>query len=586
MSETAHPGTRFHLAPWLWQPIAARKALYLQVALAAVIINLLSLATSLFSMTVYDRVVPNNAIESLIALSIGISIILVADFILKSIRAYFIDIAGARIDGEVGNSIFAKLLSMRLDGKRGSTGAFAGVLREFETLRDFFTSATMTAFVDVPFVALFLLVIFLIGGKLVLVPLLMVPLVVGVSLATRPALDRLSGQMMKQGLNKQGVLVETVGGIETIKAARAGRMFAQRWARALNHHSESGLRQRLVATISTTTAMSAQNISYIGTVVFGVHLIGTGQLTMGGLIACSILSGRCVAPLGQVAQLLTKLTSTKTAYQELDKVMTAPDEAVGSPVRRKSFEGAIEFRDVTFRYGEGGPPILDKVSFKIKPGERVAMLGKVGSGKSTILRLIMALRHPQEGTVLIDGVDIRQHHPEDLRGAVGAVLQEGLLFSGTVRDNIALGRSDVDDEEMIRCATLSGTHSFMANLANGYELTLADKGEGLSGGQRQSIAIARALASRPGILLMDEPTSAMDAGTETALIQRLGDETKGRTLLVVTHRPPLLAIVDRIILIEGGKVVLDGPRDEVIARLQGKQPGQVQPQAQAQGTVQ
>jgi ATP-binding cassette subfamily C protein LapB len=575
MSEQARD-TRFHLAPWLWRPIAARKALYVQVGLAAVVINLLSLATSLFSMTVYDRVVPNNAIESLIALSIGISIVLIADFILKSIRAYFIDIAGAKIDGEVGNAIFAKLLSMKLDGKRGSTGAFAGVVREFETLRDFFTSATLTAFVDVPFILLFLLVIFAIGGKLVLVPLAMVPLVVGVSLLTRPALDRLSGDMMKQGLNKQGVLVETVGGIETIKAARAGPMFAKRWDRALQTHSASGLRQRLVATIATTTAMSAQNISYIGTVVTGVHLIGTGELTMGGLIACSILSGRCVAPLGQVAQLLTKLTSTKTAYRELDRVMTGPDEVSGSPVRRTSFDGAIEFRNVTFRYAPDGPPVLDKVTFAIKPGERVALLGRVGSGKSTILRLAMALRHPQEGAVLVDGVDIRQHHPEDLRASIGAVLQEGLLFSGSVRDNIALGREHVDDEEMIRAATLSGTHSFMANLANGYELGLADRGEGLSGGQRQSIAIARALAAKPKILLMDEPTSAMDAGTETALIQRLSDETKGRTLLVVTHRPPLLQLVDRIILIEGGRAALDGPRDDVLATLSGKNQGRVQ----------
>jgi ATP-binding cassette, subfamily C, bacterial LapB len=567
---------RPRLAPWLLDPIRANRALYMQVGLAAVMINLLSLATSLFSMTVYDRVVPNNATESLIALSIGISIVLIADFILKTLRAYFIDVGGARIDQLVGNTIFDKLLTMRLDGRRGSTGAFAGVLREFETLREFFTSATLTAFVDVPFIIVFFAVIGLIAGKLVLVPLAMVPLVIIVSLLTKPALDRMSADMMKQGLSKQGVLVETVGGIETIKAARAGPLFARRWADSLASHSRSGLRQRLVATISLTTATSAQNLSYIGSVIYGVHLIGRGELTMGGLVACSILSGRCVAPLAQIAQLITRVSATRSAYKELDRVMSAPDEATGEPIRRTRLGGAIEFRQVTFRYQPGGPPVLDKVSFTIAPGERVAMLGRVGSGKSTILRLILALRQPEEGAVLVDGVDLRQHHPDDLRGSVGAVLQEGLLFSGTVRDNIALGREHVDDEEMLRAAQLSGTHSFMSTLANGYELALADRGEGLSGGQRQSIAIARALAAKPSVLLMDEPTSSMDTGTEAALIQRLGAEMKGRTVLVVTHRPSLLALVDRIIVVENGKVAADGPRDEIVARLQGKRKEAVQ----------
>lgn len=572
---------RPRLAPWILQPLLANRGLYVQVGLAAVMINLLSLATSLFSMTVYDRVVPNNATESLIALTVAIAVILLADFVLKLLRAYFIDIGGARIDQIVGNSIFAKLLSMRLDSRRGSTGAFAGVLREFETLREFFTSATLTAFVDVPFICLFMAVIALIGGRLVIVPLAMVPLVIGVSLLTRPALNRLSGQMMKQGLNKQGVLVETVGGIETIKAARAGPMFANRWADALAGHSQSGLRQRLIATISSTTAGSAQNLSYIGTIVFGVHLIGENLLTTGGLVACSILSSRCVAPLAQVASLLTRLTATRSAYKELDRVMSAPDESAGSPVRRERFSGAIEFRDVTFRYQPDAPAVLDHVSFRVEPGQRVALLGRVGSGKSTILRLILALRHATEGQVLVDGVDIRQHHPEDLRGSVGAVLQEGLLFSGSVRDNIALGRETVDDAEMIRCAELSGTHGFMSKLANGYELALADRGEGLSGGQRQSIAIARALAAKPSILLMDEPTASMDTTTETALISRLAEETRGRTLLLVTHRPPLLALADRIILVEGGKIVMDGPRDEVLARIGGNRIGGAQARERA-----
>ncbi|HEY0026255.1 MAG TPA: type I secretion system permease/ATPase [Allosphingosinicella sp.] len=560
------PERRF--APWLMEPMRRNRSTYMKVALAAVVINIFGLLTSLFTMTVYDRVVPNNATSSLVALSIGLAIVIVFDFILKMLRAYFVDIAGAQIDKEVGDTLFRRLLSLRLELKKGSTGALTGLMRELEALRDFFASATLTAVVDLPFILLTLLVVWLIGGMVVLVPAIMVPLVILVGLLTQPAMDRLSAKAMGEGLLKQSVLVETIGGLETVKASGAGALLSQRWARAQEQHSDSSLRQRLIASIGITVATSAGTISYAGVVIVGVQMIADLEMTMGGLIACSILAGRAVAPLAQISQLLSRMTSTRTAYRQLNELMQQPAEGPeGEALKLHSVKGQIEFRNVSFRYPGQSENALDQVSFTIEAGEKVALLGRVGSGKSTIARLVLGLYPPDDGLILIDGTDIRQLDPIDLRSKMGAALQESVLLTGSVRENIVLGRSHVDDEEMLRATHLSGTHQFMGQIANGYDLRLADRGEGLSGGQRQSIALARALAGRPPIVVFDEPTSAMDTQTETGLIQRLQEELKDRTVVLITHRPPLLALVKRIILIDKGKVALDGPRDEVMKQL-------------------
>ena len=555
-------------ASWLMEPMLRNKAIYLRVALAATMINLFSVATSLFTMTVYDRVVPNGAAASLIALTIGIAIVIIFDFVLRMLRGYFVDLAGARIDREVGHAMFTKLLNLRLDARKGPAGALAGLLREFETLRDFFASATLVAIVDVPFILLFLLVIGLIGGPVVLVPLLMVPLVIGVGLFTQPALDRLSSRAMSEALGKQAVLVETIGGLETVKATRAGRLLSSRWMSAMDHHADSSLRQRLVSTIGTTAATSAQSIAYVGVVVVGVTMIMRNEMTMGALIACSILAGRAIAPLSQIAQLLSRLTATRTAYRELNHLMSMPVEGPpGDAVRRARLGGGIEFRDVSFAYPESTTKALDHASFTIAPGERVALLARVGSGKSTVARLILGLYSPSEGAVLIDGTDVRQMHPDDLRSSIGAALQESVLLTGSVRDNIQLDRG-LDDDELMRAARLSGTHDFMGGIANGYDLRLSDRGEGLSGGQRQSISLARALAGKPPILVFDEPTSAMDSQTETALLDRLEEEVQDRTLILITHRSSLLRLVQRVIMLDRGRVVADGTRDQIVERLQ------------------
>ena len=567
-SDNPIPVPKRRFAPWLLEPMLKNKSTYLKVALAAALINIFGLISALFTMTVYDRVVPNNATSSLVALSIGLGIVIVFDFVLRLLRAYFVDIAGAQIDREVGETLFGRLLAIRLELKKGSTGSLTGLMRELEALRDFFASATLTAVVDVPFILVTLAVVWLIGGSVVLVPLIMVPVVIGVALLTQPALQRLTNQSMGEGLVKQSVLVETIGGLETVKAVGAGPMLAGRWTRSVEQHSDVSLRQRLVATIGITTATSAGMISYAGVVIVGVHLISVNELTMGGLIACSILAGRAVAPLAQISQLLSRLTATRTAYRQLNELMELqPEGPVGDALQLSRPKGRIEFRNVSFRYPGAPEKALDGVTFTIEPGQHVGLLGRVGSGKSTIARLVLGLYEPEDGLVMIDGTDIRQLDPNSLRSNIGAALQESVLLTGSVRENIGLGREGIDDEAMIRAAELSGTHQFMGQIANGYDLRLADRGEGLSGGQRQSIAIARALATKPQILVFDEPSSAMDSQTETSLIQRLQQELKGRTLILITHRPPLLALVDRIMLIDRGRVAADGPRDEVLKQI-------------------
>lgn len=553
------------IASWLVEPLKRNRSVFIRVGLAAVMVNLFAYAISLFTLIVYDRVLPNLAFDTLTALSIGIGIVLIFDFVLRILRAYFVDIAGADMDREIGAAFFDKIVTMRMASRRGSTGQLSGLIRELETLRDFFASATLITLVDVPFIFLTLILIALLGGWVVIIPIILIPITIAAGILTQPSLNRLSSASMESGLGKQSVLVETIGAMETVKTTGAHSLLRKRWLKAVDEQSDAAVRQRVVSNFAVTVAASASSISYAGIVIVGIYLIAAGQITPGGLIAASILSSRAVQPLGQIATMLARLAAVRTAYQQLTRLMNDTSEGPGeNAMRPAKVDGRIELRGVTFRYVGSGERTLSGLQLGIRPGEKVGVVGRVGSGKSTIARLILGLYEPEEGVVMVDGTDVGQLDPASLRSRIGAALQEPVLLSGSVRDNIILDRDHIDDDEMVRASQIAGAHDFLGHISNGYDLNLTDRGEGLSGGQRQAISLARALAGRPNILIFDEPTSSMDANTEQQLIERLKAEVADRTLIIISHRINLLQLVDRIVVVESGRITHDGPRDEVL----------------------
>lgn len=551
---------------WLFGPLRDNAKIYGQTVLAAAVVNLLALVSSFFIMTVYDRVLPNQAIESLIALTIGVVIAHLFDFTLKSLRGYFIDIAGQRLDASVGAAVFDNLMAMRLEARRGATGAVAGLVKEFENLRDFFSSATLVAIVDLPFIFLFIAVIAMIAGPIALVPLIGVLGALAAGVIVQPLIMRRTREAMAEGHQKHAVLIETLAGLETVKSVDASNLMRSRWRSGVMRQARVSTIGRFLNQFAVNAAGFAQQFAQVGVVVLGVFLVGAGEITMGALIASVILTGRAMAPLGQVASLLSRVNGALASYKSLNELMTTQSEV--DPQRnyfaRPKLEGKIEFRDVSFSYPGGTTRALDEISFTIEPGERVAILGKNGSGKSTIVRQITGVYQPTEGSVLVDDTDIRQIRPSDLRANIGAVLQDVCLFSGSIKENIALGLENISDEDILQAAKIAGVHQFVGASAGGYDQRLAERGEGLSGGQRQAIALARALAPKPSILLLDEPSSALDSHAEAMLIARLNRAMKDRTLLIVTHRMSMVRLVDRIIVIDQGRVIVDGPRDTVL----------------------
>lgn len=563
---------------WLMGPLLGNSRVYGQTILAAFFVNLLGLISSFFIMTVYDRVIPNNAMESLIALTIGVLFAHLFDFVLKSLRGYFIDVAGQRLDAVVGAKVFDNLMAMRLDARKGGVGATAGLVKEFESLRDFFSSATLTAVVDLPFIFVFIAAIAAIGGPIALVPLIGVFAALIIALITQPLILRNTKDAMKEGHAKHSVLIETLSGLETVKSVAAGDLMRRRWKDGVLKQARIATVGRFINQLAVNFSGFAQQGAQVGVVVVGVLMVGAHSLSMGGLIACVILTGRAMAPLAQVAGLLGRLAGAMSSYKALDELMAARSEVDPSRnyLKRNSLAGRIEFRDVSFSYPGQKSKALDKVSFTIEEGERVAVLGRNGSGKSTIIRLALGVYEPTEGQVLIDDTDLRQINPTDLRAHIGAVLQDVCLFTGSIKENIALGLEKISDDDILEAAKISGVHDFVGATEAGYDQRLGERGEGLSGGQRQAIALARALATKPAVLLLDEPTSALDSQAEAEMIARLRRATAARTLLLVTHRMSMLKLVDRIIVLDRGQIVLDGHPDEIIRSLANHAPPAIQ----------
>ena len=547
---------------WLLRPLKESKWAYGQVFLAALLINFLALSTAIFTMVVYDRVLPNGATESLVALTIGVAIALIFDIILKMLRGWFLDGAGSRADIRIGEKLFEQLIAIDLSARRDSVGGLSSVMREFETLRDFMTSATLVALIDLPFIIIFLVVIYILGGAVVLVPAILVPLVILVGVISQPFLSRLAQESMEEGKNKQSILVESISGMEVLKTSMASREMRKRWREALVSQSSSSVKSRLVSQLVVNFSAFAQQAAQVGIVVVGAYQVALGNLTMGGLIASVILAGRTMAPLAQIANVLTRLVSAKASFKALDEFMALPLDRPPQArfLAKEKMRGKIDFRQASFAYPDQQQQALQDLNIAIKPGEKVALLGKIGSGKSTMARLLMGLYSPSSGSVLIDETDVRQIDPFDLRRNVSFVVQESWLFSGSVRDNIASGSVHVSDEALLKAAEVAGVQDFLGEHPQGYDLLLRERGEGLSSGQRQSICIARGLVGDRPILVMDEPTSMMDTASEAKFVERMGDYVKDKTLIVITHRNAILKLVDRVIIFDNGKVVADGPK--------------------------
>ncbi|MBF0255794.1 MAG: type I secretion system permease/ATPase [Gammaproteobacteria bacterium] len=554
---------------WFWSVLGDSWRIYRDVLVASLLINIFALASPLFMMNVYDRVVPNNAEETLWVLAIGITTVYVFDILIKMLRGYFIDVAGKKTDIRVSSAIYERVMGIKMSARPSSVGAFANNLREFEAVRDFITSATITTLIDLPFIIIFLVVINWIGGPLVLVPAVTIPLIVIYALLAQKPLRQATENTFRASAQKNATLIESLTGIETVKFLGAEGPLQRKWEQAVAHIARWSTKSRLISSSTVNFAAAMQQLTTVGIVVFGVYLIIAGELSMGGLIACVILTGRTMAPMGQVANLSTRYFQARTALSSLNEIMQLPVErpAGSSFLSRPKLTGNIEFDNVGFTYPGQDNPSLRGINFRIKQGERVGIIGRIGSGKTTINKLIQGMYHASEGAVRVDGTDIRQIDPADVRRNIGYVPQDITLFFGSVRENITYGAPYMDDASVLRAAQIAGVTDFVDRHPLGFDMPVGERGERLSGGQRQAVAVARALLTDPSILLLDEPSNSMDNTSEELVRAQLRKIMQDKTLIVVTHRASLLELVDRLIIIDKGRLVADGPKEKVLEAL-------------------
>ena len=555
---------------WFWSAVRRNLPIYRDVLIAAFFINLFALALPLFTMNVYDRVVPNHAVETLWTLAIGLLIVVIMDFTLRMMRSHFLDLASERIDVGVSAQIMERVLGSRLEHRPASVGTYAVNLRAFDSVRDFINSATITTLIDVPFALIFCAVIFWIAPMVLLPLVLGVVLVMGYVSLGRAKLQELSESTHRAGIQRNATLIESLVGLDTIKALGAESKTQRRWEEATAFLARTGVQLRMVSNSNMFVTAGATQLVTLFVVVTGVYLITEGELSMGGLIACSMLSGRVMAPVGQMAGMITQYQYAQISLGSVEQVMETPQERPESArfLSRERFNGDIEFKKVSFAYPGSEVPSLVDVSFKIKQGEKVAILGRVGSGKTTLQKLAMGLFQPTDGAVLVDGIDLRQLDPAEFRKQVGYMPQDITLFHGTLRENIVLSHPFVNDAEILKAAEIANLTEFINRHPQGFDMMISERGDSLSGGQRRCVALSRAILNDPGLLLMDEPTGSMDHSTEMAVKQQLAQFIEGRTWIVVTHRNSLLEMVDRILVIDNGRIVADGPRASVVAALQ------------------
>lgn len=558
------------LRHWFWGAIADQWQVYRDVLGAALLINVIALAMPLFTMNVYDRVVPNRAMETLWVLGLGVVLLIGVDMMLRSLRGYFIDLASARIDMQLSAQIMERVLGVRMEARPAAVGAFASNLRSFESVRDFITSASVTAFIDLPFAFLFVFVIAIIAWPVIIPVLLAIVGVIIYAYILQHKMHELSETTYRAGALRNATLIESLTALETIKTQGAEGVMQSKWEKSVAFVARVNNKMRFLSAAATTGAMEIQQLVNVAVVIVGVYLIGDGKLSMGGLIACTMLTSRAVAPLGQMVGLLMQYHNAKVALTSLEEVMARPIErpADASFVHRPELKGNIEFRDVEFSYPNCSVAALRGLTCRITAGEKVVVIGRIGSGKTTLQKLLLGLYQPTAGAVSIDGVDVRQLDPADLRRNIGYVAQDVTLFYGTLRDNIAIGAPFADDASVVAAAEAAGLTEFVNRHPDGFDMMIGERGDSLSGGQRQGVAIARAFLMDPPILLLDEPTSAMDFSSEQQFKQTLKNSAAHKTVIIVTHRNSLLDLATRVIVVDEGRIVADGPRDQVVQALQ------------------
>ncbi len=554
---------------WFWGIVRESRSTYSMVILASIFINMFALISPLYIMNVYDRVIPNNAIETGWALGIGAFIAFIFDFIFRSIRGYFIDFAGRRTDTLAARRIYDHVIDMKLANRPQSSGGFANMLRDFDSVREFFTSATITALVDLPFSLLFLFFVYKLGGSMafILVAIIFAATVVGFFIQL--SLKKVVRKSVQAAQNRHGLLVETIYGLETIKANHADGRFRAKYTSQIAEDASYAQRSRFLSSLGVNITTFMQQTATIFIILSGMYLVQDGDMSSGGLIACVILGGRAISPIGQIANLITKYHQAGGSLKTLNKIMSSPVERPKDQdfLHRPDLSGQISFEHVSFTYPGVDVPVLKDISFSIQPGERVGIIGRVGSGKSTMARLILKLYDPDKGVILADNTDYRQIDPADLRKNIAYLAQEVVLFQGSVKDNIIASAPHASEKQILECAQASGVHDFVSRHPMGYDAPVGEHGSALSGGQRQAIALARAMITDPNIFICDEPTSSMDSQTEDKFCRYVKEQTIGKTFILVTHKHAMLAMVDRLILMHEGKIVMDGNRDDVIAAL-------------------
>ncbi len=557
---------------WFKDTVKNVAYIYKDVLLASLVINLFMMATPLFTMNVYDRVIPTGAFETLWIFAMAVIFVYAVDLGLRFTRTYLLEVAGKKMDIIMSSIIFEKVLDLKMESIPRPVGSLANILREFDSIRGFLTSSTIAMVIDMPFVVIFLVVQYYIAGPLVFVTIASIAVILIYTFSVKDAMYKSVKETFQAGSMKNGVLIESLQNLETLKSLNALSFAQYKWEEATGDIAAKSVKTKTMATAISTISGFVVQLNTVFLVIIGAYMIDSKELSLGALIAVVILSSRAIGPMGQVAGLISYYQHVQSAYDSIDGIMNLESEHSDDKafVRRPEFRGEMEFKNITFSYPKVETKQLLNVNFKIKPKEKVAILGKVGSGKTTLQKLILGFYYAQEGSLLLDGIDVKQIDPVELRGNIAYMSQDSVLFAGTARSNIIYKMRNATDEEVIEACKISGVMNFANKHPLGLEMQVVEGGSNLSGGQCQSIALARTLLDDSGIVILDEPTKSFDMGTERQVQEHLKTYLEDKTAIIVTHKMSDLSLVDRIIVMDDGKVALDGPRDEVLKQLQSK----------------